>query len=748
MTTQVVSAAGSNISFSNTYGTGVTAAYEDCIVSAEQDIEALWTAPSSITINLDFIGSNEGQNGDLASNSFYTVDVTYSQLKSALASHDSYSVYAEDAVAALPSTDPSDGKGFELPEAYAQMLGLTGSNTADTVTLNTGYDWSYGQDVINTLEHEISEGGMGRVGGLGGPQNDIWSTMDLFRYNASGAPDYTDGEDGQLTYFSYNGGSTLSLSAGLSFNNELNTNGTTNNEGDTADFTQQDVFGTGSPGETNTYSQTDIEMMDVLGWEPITTTLYDFWFEYPDGSIYYGTVADNGTYGYYVGETVDGTTKGYYYIYASSGTTTETSGTVSDTSYYDSFTGETSTPYYYTHLNYSGTTGLNADFDYVYSNGQYQTFGYGGEYEADNETLIEPKSTLPVASGGAATILPGFLLSFDIDDSTGAFGNPEDITYTVTAPAHGVIFVNGAPASSFTQADIDDGLVQYLNDGDGATSDGFTFTVSDPAGHQITEGFNIAIVNTTAPVVDANAALPVSVGGTAMLMGRLDTVALGNQPGDLSYTVITAPAHGSLLDNGVAATSFTQTDIDDGLVQYVENGDNATSDSFTFTVSDAAGDHTALQTFNIAIAGATEPVASQGDNVTAVQSNTATISDGSQLELQPGTSENVQFAGTTGTLKLDASSGFTGSVSGFGAQDQIDLTDIAFGANTTLGYSANSSNGGGTLTVGDGVHTANLALLGNYMASSFVTSSDGHGGTLVTDPTLTAEQPLVTQPHA
>jgi hypothetical protein len=31
-------------------------------------------------------------------------------------------------------------------------------------------------------------------------------------------------------------------------------------------------------------------------------------------------------------------------------------------------------------------------------------------------------------------------------------------------------------------------------------------------------------------------------------------------------------------------------------------------------------------------------------------------------------------------------------------------------------------------------HTANVALLGNYMASTFVTSSDGHGGTNVIDP--------------
>ena len=40
------------------------------------------------------------------------------------------------------------------------------------------------------------------------------------------------------------------------------------NNGDTADFIQQDVFGTGNPGETNTLSQTDIQVMETLGWIP------------------------------------------------------------------------------------------------------------------------------------------------------------------------------------------------------------------------------------------------------------------------------------------------------------------------------------------------------------------------------------------------------------------------------------------------------------------------------------------------
>ncbi len=76
----------------------------------------------------------------------------------------------------------------------------------------------------------------------------------------------------------------------------------------------------------------------------------------------------------------------------------------------------------------------------------------------------------------------------------------------------------------------------------------------------------------------------------------------------------------------------------------------------------------------------------------------------------------------------------------------IDLPDIAFGAQTTLAYSPNATGAGGTLTVSDGRHTAAFALLGNYMAGSFVAATDGHGGTLITEANPQQQQPLLTHP--
>jgi hypothetical protein len=126
-----------------------------------------------------------------------------------------------------------------------------------------------------------------------------------------------------------------------------------------------------------------------------------------------------------------------------------------------------------------------------------------------------------------------------------------------------------------------------------------------------------------------------------------------------------------------------------------------------------------------------------------------TIPTGGYVELGSGNgagSDTVTFAGA-GTLKLDHSTSFTGQIAGFTAPDIIDLADIAFGSQTALGFSESGNNLGGTLTVSDGAHIANIALLGNYMASSFVASSDGFGGTLIAQP-LQGQQQLLAPAHA
>ena len=130
--------------------------------------------------------------------------------------------------------------------------------------------------------------------------------------------------------------------------------------------------------------------------------------------------------------------------------------------------------------------------------------------------------------------------------------------------------------------------------------------------------------------------------------------------------------------------------------------------------------------------GSVQPV----DDVTSGDANAAgfVVDDGMTFEVSGPSDQQVTFAAATGTLDLDNPSSFSGQISGFGGGDQIDLADIFFGASTTLAYSAQGNDLGTTLTVSDGTDTANLVLFGQYLASDFAISNDGHGRTLITEP--------------
>ena len=185
----------------------------------------------------------------------------------------------------------------------------------------------------------------------------------------------------------------------------------------------------------------------------------------------------------------------------------------------------------------------------------------------------------------------------------------------------------------------------------------------------------------------------------------------------LSENVVVSGAPSLLLDNGRTATyqggSGSSTLTFAYSSYYSQNGSAPRVAGIVLpsssSIMDAAGNSA-----NMSAAGAT--TSGRGS---------FSITGATELELFGPSTERVSFAsGAQGELRLDASSVFTGRVSGFTGQDTIDLGDIAFGGNTTLAYQANSRNTGGTMTVSDGTHTARIALLGQYAASSFVMSAN------------------------
>lgn len=301
--TETIRTTGSNLVFVNSYSSSVTADYRAAAIAAEHELQSDFT--NSVTITVNFGYANLGA-GFLAQNSFgnYLSHVSYSTFTSALRAH---ATSADDlaAVNALPSTDPTHGQGFFVTGGEARLLGLPGAGTGSAadcnLVLGTGVTWNFdpnnrgaagSYDAIGAIQHEISEGGMGRIGGLG-VWNHSWAPMDLFRFTASGQRDYTGGTDGQNTYFSPNGASGNILTQ---FHNSLDTRGVY----DSADFADWqisgDAFGSGKQGTPGLLSATDLRVLDVLGWTRASAQqVDDFANALTDTSHPFGQVAVNGS---------------------------------------------------------------------------------------------------------------------------------------------------------------------------------------------------------------------------------------------------------------------------------------------------------------------------------------------------------------------------------------------------------------------------------------------------------------------
>jgi uncharacterized protein YbdZ (MbtH family) len=255
-----------------TYGSSVTsqsnaAQIEGAIGAAVQFYEAAFT-DNNITINIDFQYGPLGA-GAAAENSFSYETFTYSQIVNALKANDTSAVDAE-AYLTLPVSDPTGGSGddYALTTAQARALGLSSDTPTfdDVVTLNSNLSWDFNPynrsvsgeyDAIGALEHEMSEGGMGRIGSMGTYiASGVWTPLDLFRYSSPGVRQLTPNASVN-GFFSLNGQQLLT-----EYNNP--TNG-----GDASDWLpsiQGDSYGDSYPGVESRVNLTDLQEDEILGW--------------------------------------------------------------------------------------------------------------------------------------------------------------------------------------------------------------------------------------------------------------------------------------------------------------------------------------------------------------------------------------------------------------------------------------------------------------------------------------------------
>jgi hypothetical protein len=213
---------------------------------------------------------------------------------------------------------------------------------------------------------------------------------------------------------------------------------------------------------------------------------------------------------------------------------------------------------------------------------------------------------LSVSEGTIAVIGSSVLQVTDADSNPGA------ITFSLgSLPTKGLLTRNGTALSqgqSFTQADINNGLLRYVHNGsepEASPTDSFIFNFTDErgAGPVAASSFSINLVPVNdAPVVQVRQPrLTLSEGQIVDLPSTLlRATDNDNEASELLY-IATPPSAGSILVAGTVSNIFTQADVDANIVKYIQNGDQTTSDRFVFVVADPDGASDGPITLNIGI---------------------------------------------------------------------------------------------------------------------------------------------------
>jgi VCBS repeat-containing protein len=301
-------------------------------------------------------------------------------------------------------------------------------------------------------------------------------------------------------------------------------------------------------------------------------------------------------------------------------------------------------------------------------------------YAGTDPTTGTPIGQLP--EGGTVVLLgdDGNASTPIMLNYTAAGVEPSQIVYTITSlDAAGVIARNGVPLASygtFTQQDLNDGIVTFTHDGGEDFESSVTFKISAGGGSSsapltadnVVFRFYVTPVN-DAPTATGGADIVMPEGGTTVITtGQLsfgdpddansaeaylenvtfggpdDSFALNNGAGGsdpLQFRIVALPVHGALQwnDNGtwvtVTAADVTSQRLFNGTLltgssatsglRYVHDGTEASTDSFGVVARDSRGTESTVGTVAIAVTGindapeiARDPT--QADPVTAGRS--------------------------------------------------------------------------------------------------------------------------------
>ena len=229
---------------------------------------------------------------------------------------------------------------------------------------------------------------------------------------------------------------------------------------------------------------------------------------------------------------------------------------------------------------------------------------------------------------------------------------------------------------------------------------GYDIEDTDSLGDSATLTITITGEN-DAPVITGDQALAVNEGNAVTVaaadLGEADP---DDDGAELTYTVTSGPANGTILVNGVAGSSFTQAQLDANQVQYSHDGSETTSDSFSVSLADGGEDGATpdTATINVTVTPVNDAPVITGDLGLAVnEGNAVTVAAADLGEADPdddgaGLTYTVTSGPANGTILVNgvAGSSFT--------QAQLDANQVQYshdGSETTTdSFSVSLADGG------------------------------------------------------
>jgi hypothetical protein len=361
----------------------------------------------------------------------------------------------------------------------------------------------------------------------------------------------------------------------------------------------------------------------------------------------------------------------------------------------------------------TGTIVLNTSGKSVTNRGLMEASG-GGHLNIQNTTVDDSGAgILGVTAGSTIGLLGARLIGGGLFSS----GNGRIVTF------------NGANLIDGTTSPVTDGATVSITDntsltmqGQVANSGSIVVNATSHTTHLTVGSAGLTLTGAGTVTLSNNALNRVSGVTAAATFTNVNNKISGAGQLGVGSMILVNQAKGVIDANGSVAlfiNTGTNTITNAGTIEAVGSGGATITSAVNNTgVLEAAG---GVLTVNGAVSGAGKGVIASGT-----------------LDFASTFTEGVAFTGTTGVLELAHSQTYSGSISGFSKTGgtSLDLRDIAFGGSTKASFSGTTTSG--TLTVTDGTHTAKIKLTGNYTASTFVVSTDGHGGTKVVDPTRPA----------